>query len=173
MLWQYGLLTGKEAGHPRLAYASPGIAADPTGFLASGHTFRVAPDLDPAASGKERVRPHDLNPTTWVVDSSAGSTKRLPKGLVRWKAANFTVPAVLRVGFTLEETWATSAAHTRGVWAHWEAWTATALASAPPGLHGGFQTSDVRACDCWLLRRSLCCTARLHAAGFRRVAAMA
>lgn len=144
--WQlqtYGVLTHNKGQYPPVQFATEAMRSA-SGFVASGHTFRVHTDLDPARAGGVALRPRDTRPRAWVVDSSAGSRTHLPRGLVTWSAANFTTPAVLEVGFTLKDTWVAAAAETAAVWRTWEDWVRNATASAPPGLRNGFQTSDVR-----------------------------
>lgn len=147
----YGQLTAGVGGYAPVTFASPAMASsrsNPSGFVASGHTFRVHKDLLAPGDSNPRMRPADMHPRSWTIDSSAGSRSRLPRGMATWDAANFTVPAVFAVQFTLHETWATSAAHTRAVWQRWEAWMAARLQGAPPGLQQGFQSSDVRSSIC-------------------------
>lgn len=140
----YSTLTDGLAHFPPLRYATPDLAATSEGFVASGHTFKVHPDLDPAKSGYYQLRPQDTRPQSWTIDSSAGSRTHLPLGLVTWDAANFTEPVTFTVKFTLKETWAASSAHTKAVWLEWEAWTKETMRTAPHGLQRGFQSSDVR-----------------------------
>jgi hypothetical protein len=140
----YSIITEGLPHFATLQFATPQLAASSEGFVASGHTFKVHPDLDPSKSGYYHLRPSDTRPRSWTVDSSAGSLSHLPRGLVTWDAANFTEPAIFTVKFTLEETWAASSAHTKAIWARWEAWTKETLLTAPYGLQRGFQTSDVR-----------------------------
>ena len=141
----YGFLTRDRGQFPRVQYATEAMRRAPrSAFLASGHTFHVHPDLDPARAGYATLRPRDTRPRAWVVDSSAGSRTHLPRGLVSWQAANFTEPAVLEVSFTLKDTWVAAAAETQALWQRWEDWMRDANADAPAGLRNGFQTSDVR-----------------------------
>ena len=141
----YAQLTQGLGGYANVLFVSPAMAhADPSGFVASGHTFRVHENLTAPDDPNPRVRPADMNPTSWDVDSSAGSRSRLPYGMATWGSANFTVPAVLSIDFTLHETWPSSATHTRAVWQRWEAWMAARLRDAPAGLQQGFQSSNVR-----------------------------
>ena len=141
----YAQLTQGLGGYANILFVSPAMArTDTSGFIASGHTFRVHDNLTAPDDPNPRVRPADMNPTSWDVDSSAGSRSRLPYGMATWGSANFTVPAVLSIDFTLHETWASSATHTRAVWQQWEAWMAARLQVAPAGLQQGFQSSNVR-----------------------------
>ena len=47
----YGHLTDGKPGYPAVLFAPPVVAHSASGFVASGHTFEVAPALDRATLG--------------------------------------------------------------------------------------------------------------------------
>jgi hypothetical protein len=140
----YASLTAKHGGFARFRFGTPDIATSPSGFVASAHTFRVHPDIDPHLRGGPTLTSHSPNPLSWTVGPTAGGGSRDLWPYVDIESENFTVPLTLSVQFTLKETWAGSFTHTRAVWETWEEWMGRLLAGAPEGLKDGFQTSDVR-----------------------------
>lgn len=131
-----------------MRFATDGIAESESGFVASSHTFKVHPDIDPATFGGGRLSTADVNPTEWTVGPTAGQYSRSLWRRVDRSSANFTRPVTLEVHFTLKDTWALSFTHTRQVWQSWEYWVRQRLQDAPPGLSAGFQTADVRPPSC-------------------------
>lgn len=161
----YASLTARHPGHARLRFATAGIAASDTGFVASAHTFKVHPDINPASFGGVAPSTADVPPATWTVGPTAGQYSRSLHRRVDRSSANFTQPVTLEMYFTLKDSWAQSFMHTRRVWDTWESWAQQQLQDAPAGMRHGYQTSDVRPlsrcsagliCSCEALRGSLC-----------------
>eukprot|EP00892_Ulva_mutabilis_P012184 jgi/Ulvmu1/9338/UM050_0088.1 len=138
----YADITAGQPGHSRVRFATDAIADSSNGFLASAHTFKVHPDIDPASFGYTALSTRDVRPTEWTVGPTAGQHSRSLWRRVDHRSANFTRPVTLEMHFTLKDTWALSFTHTRQVWESWEYWVRQRLDQAPPGLKHGFQTAD-------------------------------
>lgn len=140
----YAALTASHSGQARVHFATAGIAASESGFVASAHTFKVHPDIDPASFSGPSLNTADIVPMEWTVGPTAGQYSRSLWRRVDRLSANFTEPVTLEVYFTLKDSWAQSFTHTQEVWEGWEYWVRRQLQEAPEGMRQGFQTADVR-----------------------------
>ena len=101
-LRSYSILTAQEPSYARVLWGTPAMSPHspdnphPDGFLASAHTFKVHPDLNPATYGGNDywLDPASTQPRKWEVSSTAGGSSSTMWYRVDNTHGNFTEPLV-------------------------------------------------------------------------------